>query len=168
MWHAKSPRPCWRAKNWNLACTVFLSILTTEGRRSRWNKGGKISRRLCPCCWNNFKAWRTSFLNMSNYGELFHSLMLGIMLTTAFLSMWISNTATTAMMVPIVEAVLAEIRNESVSNRPGKDTNENSQVVEVRMLQWIVKCSKSKLVGDVRSPILSVEPNSSYCRLHEA
>ncbi|XP_074637519.1 Na(+)/citrate cotransporter-like isoform X1 [Acropora palmata] len=60
-------------------------------------------------------------------------LMLGIMLTTAFLSMWISNTATTAMMVPIVEAVLAEIRNESVSNRPGKDTNENrdSQVVEL-------------------------------------
>lgn len=60
-------------------------------------------------------------------------LMLGIMLTTAFLSMWISNTATTAMMVPIVEAVLAEIRTESVSNRPGKDTNENrdSQVVEL-------------------------------------
>lgn len=60
-------------------------------------------------------------------------LMLGIMLTTAFLSMWISNTATTAMMVPIVEAVLAEIRNESVSNRPGKDANENrdSQVVEL-------------------------------------
>ncbi|XP_067032604.1 Na(+)/citrate cotransporter-like isoform X1 [Acropora muricata] len=60
-------------------------------------------------------------------------LMLGIMLTTAFLSMWISNTATTAMMVPIVEAVLAEIRTESVSNRPGKNTNENrdSQVVEL-------------------------------------
>ena len=36
----------------------------------------------------------------------FYRLMLGVMLTTMFLSMWISNTATTAMMTPIVDAVL--------------------------------------------------------------
>ncbi|XP_076346177.1 Na(+)/citrate cotransporter-like isoform X2 [Tachypleus tridentatus] len=39
-------------------------------------------------------------------------LMLGFMLTTMFLSMWISNTAATAMMVPIVEAVLGELARE--------------------------------------------------------
>merc|ERR1712106_325366 len=32
-------------------------------------------------------------------------LMLGFMMCTMFLSMWISNTATTAMMVPIVDAI---------------------------------------------------------------
>lgn len=38
--------------------------------------------------------------------------MLGFMVPTCFLSMWISNTATTAMMVPIVEAVLTELNKE--------------------------------------------------------
>ena len=32
-------------------------------------------------------------------------IMLSCMLATAFLSMWISNTATTAMMLPIVDAI---------------------------------------------------------------
>ena len=41
-----------------------------------------------------------------------YRLMLGFMVPTCFLSMWISNTATTAMMVPIVEAVLTELNKE--------------------------------------------------------
>ncbi|NP_001359331.1 Na(+)/citrate cotransporter isoform 2 [Mus musculus] len=36
-------------------------------------------------------------------------LMLGFMFVTAFLSMWISNTAATAMMIPIVEAMLQQM-----------------------------------------------------------
>ena len=38
--------------------------------------------------------------------------LLGFMIPTAFLSMWISNTASTAMMIPILEAVLVELGTE--------------------------------------------------------
>lgn len=47
--------------------------------------------------------------------------MLGFMGVTAFLSMWISNTATTAMMAPIVQAILdqlnAKVELESSSTK---------------------------------------------------
>ncbi|XP_078680625.1 Na(+)/citrate cotransporter-like isoform X5 [Branchiostoma floridae x Branchiostoma belcheri] len=47
-------------------------------------------------------------------------LMLGMMSATAFLSMWISNTATTAMMVPIAQAILSELLKET-----GRDEERN-------------------------------------------
>ena len=43
------------------------------------------------------------------------------MSVTAFLSMWISNTATAAMMLPIAQAVLQEMREQMVQE--GEDGN---------------------------------------------
>ncbi|XP_067120681.1 Na(+)/citrate cotransporter-like [Centruroides vittatus] len=55
-------------------------------------------------------------------------LMLGFMITTMFLSMWISNTATTAMMVLIVEAVMAELENYAKNESYHQDKEENSTI----------------------------------------
>ncbi|XP_076108247.1 Na(+)/citrate cotransporter-like isoform X2 [Mytilus galloprovincialis] len=41
-------------------------------------------------------------------------LMLGLMLPTWLLSMWISNTATTAMMIPITNAILLQLKEANV------------------------------------------------------
>ena len=45
------------------------------------------------------------------------------MSTTAFLSMWISNTATAAMMLPIAHAVLEEIKEENQITSPQKNAD---------------------------------------------
>jgi solute carrier family 13 (sodium-dependent dicarboxylate transporter), member 2/3/5 len=47
-----------------------------------------------------------------------HRLVLGFMLASAFLSMWISNTATAAMMLPIGLAVVALLRPASLAPAP--------------------------------------------------
>lgn len=61
--------------------------------------------------------------------------MLGFMVVTAFLSMWISNTATTAMMLPIVQAILeqlskAEAEKEEKELMEGRD-NQAFELAEV-------------------------------------
>ncbi len=48
------------------------------------------------------------------------SIILGFMVATAALSMWISNTATTVMMLPIGMAIISQLRNN-----PNTDQDEN-------------------------------------------
>ncbi|RXG55760.1 Solute carrier family 13 member 3 [Armadillidium vulgare] len=52
---------------------------------------------------------RIALFVILHIGQSPRKLLFGVMLTTMFLSMWISNTASTAMMVPIVDAVLKEL-----------------------------------------------------------
>jgi len=52
---------------------------------------------------------RVALTVLNKIGTSPRLLLLGFMLPTAFLSMWISNTAACAMMLPILEAILAEI-----------------------------------------------------------
>jgi len=52
--------------------------------------------------------------------------MLGFMFTTMFISMWISNTATTAMMLPIVDAVVQAINQKDASEENEVDQTSSA------------------------------------------
>ena len=57
---------------------------------------------------------RVSLFVLKMVGTSPRKLVLGFMLSTAFLSMWISDTATCAMMIPILQAVLDEVLSTTV------------------------------------------------------
>ncbi|XP_060929334.1 solute carrier family 13 member 2-like [Limanda limanda] len=57
-------------------------------------------------------------------------LMIGFMSTTAFLSMWISNTASTAMMLPIANAVLQQLCDTEANAEAREDAHERDRSQE--------------------------------------
>ncbi|XP_067935349.1 Na(+)/citrate cotransporter-like isoform X1 [Watersipora subatra] len=66
-------------------------------------------------------------------------LLLGFIIVTGFLSMWLSNTATTAMMIPIAHAVIVEMwkqkkaKNAAVNGYELKPNGQSDNVEEVHI-----------------------------------
>jgi di/tricarboxylate transporter len=72
---------------------------------------------------------------------------LGFQLATAFLSMWMSNSATTVMMLPIVEAVIMEL--EICEQRTKRCiSTEKETSVEVEPSAMVVGTSKRPSMSD--------------------
>lgn len=69
--------------------------------------------------WNLHK--RIALTIISIIGTSINRIILGFMVATGFLSMWISNTATAMMMVPIGLAIISQI-SDSLKDDPSVDT----------------------------------------------
>lgn len=60
--------------------------------------------------WNLHK--RMALHILKRIGAESHRIVLGVMVATAFLSMWISNAATALMMLPVALAVIKEVQEK--------------------------------------------------------
>ena len=77
--------------------------------------------------WNLHKRIALNTINI--IGTNVSSMILGFMVATAFLSMWISNTATSVMMLPIGLAIISQLEDN-----PATDTNERDVFGKALML----------------------------------
>ncbi|MBX2843111.1 MAG: DASS family sodium-coupled anion symporter [Flammeovirgaceae bacterium] len=92
-------------------------------------------------------------LNIVSFtGTNANGIILGFMLATAFLSMWISNTATTVMMLPIAVSVISLLSNQ---------TDPESKGLRYFSLAIMLGIAYSANVGGI-STLIGTPPNSVF------
>ncbi|MDB4404576.1 DASS family sodium-coupled anion symporter [bacterium] len=97
--------------------------------------------------WNLHKRIALNIINL--IGTNVVNLILGFMVATAFMSMWISNTATTVMMLPIGMAIVALLKDNP-------DTIENENLIFGKALMLAIAYSAT--IGGM-STLIGTPPN---------
>ena len=109
----------------------------------------QLTRRVAPAPSYGPGMWPVGYEGLwLSSPSLLCRLMLGFMFVTAFLSMWISNTAATAMMIPIVEAMLQQMiaANTAVEASLGTlELLDKNKTSELPGAPWIRFCSHGSL-----------------------
>ena len=102
---------------------------------------------------------RIALTMLALFGTKPNQMILGLMFATAFLSAWVSNTATAAMMVPIAVAVMGVIR--STQNSPEISKEERNFGVAV-----LLGIAYSASIGGMAT-LIGSPPNGIYARFVE-
>lgn len=113
--------------------------------------------------WNLHRRIAVSIISV--IGTNMDQIVLGFMVATGFLSMWISNTATAMMMVPIGLAIIYQI-SDALKDNPSIDTSkENFSFGKALMLGIAYSASLggiSTLIGTPPNTLLAGAINKMY------
>lgn len=90
--------------------------------------------------------------------------MMGFMIVSSFLSMWISNSATTAMMLPIASAVLQQLKatEAQADEREFQAAAQDNQAFELEISQSKQEMSEEKH-PDTKAQLDNGQCKSNMC-----
>ena len=90
-------------------------------------------------------------------------IMLGLMAPTWFLSMWISNTATTAMMIPIANAILLQLKDSEK-----KFKGRTRLFLDIYMFKLIIIILNKKNVETcLNNSYIILDISNNYLKYHK-